>query len=215
MPRNSPERNLNLTTGERSALRWLTAVAVLGAGAQLVQHWRHSVDATPLSTEALALQLVAVDSAQRAGRHGRGRGSNGGGVGGGSQSRPSRGARRSATADSGVTESAMSTASGAERDTPGRRAGRGTRRTADRNGAAKLPTLEPVDLDRADSALLQRLPRIGPALAARIVADRQTKGPFGSLHGFERVRGIGPKLAQSLATLVTFSGIPRPSPVQR
>ena len=70
-------------------------------------------------------------------------------------------------------------------------------------------------MDRADSAALERLPRIGPALAARIVADRVAKGAYGSLGGLQRVRGIGPKLAKSLETLVTFSGIPRPSPVQR
>ena len=77
------------------------------------------------------------------------------------------------------------------------------------------PTLGPVDLDRADSATLERLPRIGPALAARIVSDRSAKGPYGSLDGLQRVRGIGPKLAKGLETLVTFSGTPRPSPVQR
>jgi competence protein ComEA len=77
-----------------------------------------------------------------------------------------------------------------------------------------LPTLPPVDVDVADSAALERLPRIGPALAARIVADRQQRGPFGSLDALQRVRGIGPKLAASLATFVTFTGTPRHSAVQ-
>jgi competence protein ComEA len=79
----------------------------------------------------------------------------------------------------------------------------------------EVPTLQRVDLDLADSAALERLPRIGPALAARIVADRQGRGPFGSLEALQRVRGIGPKVAASLAALVTFSGNPRPSAVQR
>lgn len=196
-----------LTTGERSALLWLTAVAALGAGAQVVQHWRHSADATPLSAEALALQLVAVDSAQRAGRHSQRVGAGGGG----SRSRRPRGQRSAAGADSSAPDVAIRQGAGAERDAPARR----TRRSAGRTKAQQEPTLGPVDLDRADSASLERLPRIGPALASRIVADRSTKGPFGSLDGFQRVRGIGPKLAQSLAPLVTFSGIPRPSPVQR
>jgi len=78
-----------------------------------------------------------------------------------------------------------------------------------------VPTLGPVDLDRADSAALERLPRIGPALAARIVADRRNHGDFGSLEALQRVRGIGPKLAQLLQAHVTFSGTPRPSPVPR
>ncbi|HYW49515.1 MAG TPA: helix-hairpin-helix domain-containing protein [Gemmatimonadaceae bacterium] len=67
-----------------------------------------------------------------------------------------------------------------------------------------------MDVDVADSALLERLPRIGPALAARIVADRNQRGPFGSLIELQRVRGIGPKLAAGLASTVTFSGIRRP-----
>ena len=78
-----------------------------------------------------------------------------------------------------------------------------------------LPTLALVDVDVADSAALERLPRIGPSLAARIVADRVQHGPFGSVEVLQRVRGIGPKLSASLVAHVTFSGTPRPSAVQR
>jgi competence protein ComEA len=70
-----------------------------------------------------------------------------------------------------------------------------------------------VDVDRADSAALDRLPRIGPALASRIIADRVKRGAFGSIEGLMRVRGIGPKLGDGLRPHVTFSGTPRPSPV--
>jgi competence protein ComEA len=72
-----------------------------------------------------------------------------------------------------------------------------------------------VDLDRADVQALERLPRIGPALAARIVDDRKSNGPYGSLEELQRVRGIGPKLAAVLRAHVTFSASPRPSSVQR
>lgn len=72
-----------------------------------------------------------------------------------------------------------------------------------------------MDLDRADVVALERLPRIGPALAARIVADRSANGSFGSLEALQRVRGIGPKLAEGLRAHVTFSGTPRPLTVQR
>jgi competence protein ComEA len=71
---------------------------------------------------------------------------------------------------------------------------------------------EPVDVDRADAAELDRLPGIGPALAQRIVEDRGLRGPFGSLERLQDVRGIGPALASRLAPLVTFSGPPRVSP---
>jgi len=68
----------------------------------------------------------------------------------------------------------------------------------------------PIDLDRADSAVIDALPGIGPAMAQRIVAQRDSFGAFGSLAQFEaRVRGVGPTLARQIERLVTFSGIPR------
>lgn len=72
-----------------------------------------------------------------------------------------------------------------------------------------------VNLDVASAAEIERLPRIGPALAARIVANRDSLGPFGSLEEFQRVRGIGPALARILAPHVTFSLQPRPHRVDR
>jgi competence protein ComEA len=75
--------------------------------------------------------------------------------------------------------------------------------------AAPAP-VGPIDVDRASAAELETLPRIGPTLAARIVADRNALGAFGSLDGLQRVKGVGPALAARLAPLVTFSGTPRP-----
>jgi competence protein ComEA len=54
------------------------------------------------------------------------------------------------------------------------------------------PDAEPIDLDRADARALERLPGIGPVLAARIVADRERRGSFRGVDGLSRVRGIGP-----------------------
>jgi competence protein ComEA len=68
-----------------------------------------------------------------------------------------------------------------------------------------------VDLDVATASEIESLPRIGAVLARRIVDDRSVNGPFGSLEGFQRVRGVGPVLAASLAPRVTFSGTARPS----
>jgi competence protein ComEA len=68
-----------------------------------------------------------------------------------------------------------------------------------------------VDLDVATANEIESLPRIGGVLARRIVDDRTQNGPFGSLEGFQRVRGVGPALARSLAARVTFSGTVRPS----
>lgn len=57
----------------------------------------------------------------------------------------------------------------------------------------------PTNLNTASEAELQRLPRIGPALAARIVAYRQEHGPFRRPEDVTNVRGIGEKTLEKLA----------------
>ncbi len=74
--------------------------------------------------------------------------------------------------------------------------------------ARPLGAGERVDVDRAAAAELDRLPRIGPVLAQRIVADRERRGPFGSLAALGRVPGIGPRVLEALQPLVSFSGTP-------
>jgi competence protein ComEA len=64
---------------------------------------------------------------------------------------------------------------------------------------------ERIDADRAAAAELARLPRVGPALAKTIVADREARGPFGSIEGLDRVPGIGPGLLAAVAPHVTFT----------
>jgi hypothetical protein len=60
---------------------------------------------------------------------------------------------------------------------------------------AELESLgQPVDLNRASTAELESLPRIGPALARRIVEGR----PYADLAALQRVRGIGPATLQQL-----------------
>ena len=67
-----------------------------------------------------------------------------------------------------------------------------------------------IDVDRATADELVALPGVGPSLARRIVADRDSNGPFGSLQALGQVRGIGPATLQRLDSLVSFSGTPRP-----
>ena len=50
---------------------------------------------------------------------------------------------------------------------------------------------ERIDADRAGRPELARLPRVGLALAKRIVADREARGPFGGPAGLDRVPGVG------------------------
>jgi competence protein ComEA len=79
------------------------------------------------------------------------------------------------------------------------------------SAVSRLPSaVQVVDLDAADSTEILALPKIGPALAHRIVANRDSFGPFGSLNGLQRVRGVGPGMAKALRELVVFSGVARP-----
>jgi competence ComEA-like helix-hairpin-helix protein len=68
-----------------------------------------------------------------------------------------------------------------------------------------------VDLDVATEQEIEALRGIGPSLAKRIVADRDSFGPFGSMEGFQRVKGVGPSMVEKLDSTVTFSLVPRPT----
>jgi len=79
---------------------------------------------------------------------------------------------------------------------------------------ARKPTPKPagkVDLDVASEQEIEALRGIGPSLAKRIVADRDSFGPFGSMKGFARVKGVGPSMVEKLDSTVTFSLVPRPT----
>jgi len=69
----------------------------------------------------------------------------------------------------------------------------------------------PVDLDVAGEREIEGLRHIGPGLAKRIIADRDSFGPFGSMEGLRRVKGIGPSMVAKLDSSVTFSLVPRPT----
>ncbi|MDD5557747.1 MAG: ComEA family DNA-binding protein [bacterium] len=60
-----------------------------------------------------------------------------------------------------------------------------------------------VNINRAAAVVLEQLPLIGPKRAARIVADRRARGPFGSVDDLDRVPGIGPRIVARLRPHVT------------
>ena len=62
-----------------------------------------------------------------------------------------------------------------------------------------------LELNRASAAELETLPRVGPALAARIVAYRDAHGPFRSVEALDDVPGVGPATLATLRTRVTVS----------
>jgi competence protein ComEA len=68
-----------------------------------------------------------------------------------------------------------------------------------------------VDLDVATEKDIESLRYVGPALAKRIVADRDSFGPFGSMDGLTRVKGVGSSMVAKLDSSVTFSLVPRPT----
>jgi len=55
-----------------------------------------------------------------------------------------------------------------------------------------------VDLNTADQAALESLPRIGPALAERIITWREENGRFASVDDLLAVPGIGEKLLSGI-----------------
>lgn len=71
---------------------------------------------------------------------------------------------------------------------------------------ARLIEGQPLDINRASAEELELLPRIGPTLAARILEDRERRGPFRSVADLARVRGIGPRTVEGIAPLATASG---------
>ncbi len=65
-----------------------------------------------------------------------------------------------------------------------------------------------VNLNCATADDLKILSGIGPALAARIIDDRQQHGAFSSVAALDRVRGIGPATLSHLAPFVRVGGCP-------
>ena len=51
--------------------------------------------------------------------------------------------------------------------------------------------IQTVHLNKASAEELQALPGVGPALSERIVAYRDTHGPFASIDQLVEVKGIG------------------------
>ena len=96
-------------------------------------------------------------------------------------------AARTAQADSTETDStAADSAEAAPAEVPARR-----------SRSAK-PGPVRMNLNTASERLLQRLPRIGPKMAERIVAYREAHGPFARPSHVVRVRGIGPKTFEQM-----------------
>lgn len=74
--------------------------------------------------------------------------------------------------------------------------------------AAEDPAAAPVgagliDLNQASAAELEELPGVGKVLAERIIARREEQGPFLSVDDLRDVTGVGAKLFEQIAPLVS------------
>ena len=65
-----------------------------------------------------------------------------------------------------------------------------------------------IDPNRASAPELERLPGIGPALAGRIVEDRDRRGAFSSPEALLRVPGIGPRILERIRAYLSFPAAP-------
>ena len=194
------------TPSEQKALAFVAIVIVLGGAVRVLRAGPASV-ATPAEQQAIARQATAADSASSGAR------------------RPKKG-KKGAKVAYGGRDTVGKVVAGVvgipyrspfgyqppspRIDTDNRSPGTTTvsgqaSGVFSKRGQGVQPA-NPVDLDVAPAAEIERLPRIGPALAARIVASRESLGPFKSLEGLGRVRGVGPAMLRQLGPLVTFSG---------
>lgn len=73
-------------------------------------------------------------------------------------------------------------------------------------GVAAAAAEGKVNINKAGVEQLALLPRIGPAVAQRIVDFREENGDFKSAEDLMMVRGIGEKTFERLAPYVSLSG---------
>ena len=157
------------TPAEKRALVFLSAVLTLGAGVRATRAL--SAQPPPPSAAARAelhRQIVAVDSADSVQR-----------ISGGGKHRRSKRPKAIgiSTSDGSDAAARSDSASGARRRKP-------TKLLLPTSGQPRdlgATPGGPIDLDRAQEWEILSLPKVGPALAHRILADRDSLGPFGSL----------------------------------
>ena len=198
------------TPSEQKALAFVAMIALLGGVVRVVRAGAPP-DPTSLEQQALARQATAAESSagSRPPRKGHAL----------RVARPRRGATE-ATVVGGVASVPPAPAPGAELahhgfPPPGPRIDVDYRTNrqpgaseVSRSSRAAGETIPLVDLDRASEPEIEQLPWVGPALARRIVANRDSFGAFGSLDALERVKGLGPATRKRLSSRVTFSAGP-------
>ena len=72
----------------------------------------------------------------------------------------------------------------------------------------EAPPPRPIDINRAAATDLEALPGVGPVLARRIVAHRETHGPFRDPADLLQVPGVGAKRFAGLQGLIRAAEAP-------
>ena len=65
-----------------------------------------------------------------------------------------------------------------------------------------------ININTASQAELESLPNIGPKTAQKIIAFRETNGPFDNISEIQDVPGIGPKTFESIKDLISVGELP-------
>lgn len=186
------------TPAEKRALVFLSAMLTLGAGVRATKAL--SAEPPPPSAAARAdlhRQIMAVDSADSVER-----------ISGGKHRRSKR-PKATGISTSNGSDAATQPDSGSH-SRRGKRAKLRLRTEGQPRDLGAMPA-GPIDLDRAQEWEILSLPKVGPGLARRILANRDSLGPFGSLDELRRVKGVGDGVVNSIAPYVTFSLSPRQS----
>jgi competence protein ComEA len=78
-------------------------------------------------------------------------------------------------------------------------------RAANEQAATQAATTPAINVNTASSADLQKLPGVGPAMAARTIEYREKNGGFKKLEDLMNVKGVGEKTFLKLKPLVTIA----------
>lgn len=79
---------------------------------------------------------------------------------------------------------------------------KGSKSTSAKSGKKSLPT-RPINLNSATAAQLEELPGVGPAMAQKIIAYRQSLGHFTNITQLQNISGMGPSHFAKIKAYVT------------